>query len=800
MNFSNSNDKLSVDLWNKDVRKINQEDSNEAFRWYKNFKTGRKAFGRIAFKGDSQQFAHFALLDQNSKMSRVYNELLLKHWSIPRPTLLISVTGSAHMIKGIQGSLLDAFRRGLYESAAHTGAWIVSGGLNVGVMKEVGKARRQYSSAYSDSVPVIGIMNMNEIQGKQQLDIDLRSYKPIEVNRSKTVQTEKGQDLGNALDPNHKFMLAVDGEDKGEKLDSWSTFEFRRAFGTYINAEGGGPGSKNVQTVSVVFNGKIGTLLAVKEMLCESIPCVIVAGSGGVADLIRLGIEFLVEKGARDESVLNSELEMNEVYRALEKIDSQKVHEWLRKIDIKTKDSEETRQWEENLQIVLSQQDLIEVFYHNHRSTRLEHSILGALMNNLQKDDLVQQIKLCMRLNQIELAQDRIAKSTEIIKDSDANELMMEALLGNRVDFVKLLVDSSYVNISDFMTNKNLVELYIKGLEQDFSSAGGRSFFYQLCLKKNIVGEDSEKFTRWIKSLTEFPRNNGLSSIKKMPEIPRRLVLYEHLAYCERKLLGKAWSSVYERRAAEYSILEDQCLDPFRDIFLWCLIFKRVEMARIIWANSSEGLTFALAASVLSKMASKLDDRDTDVVQRYTRESKEYEQLAVDVFLESYKNDRGKSYKLLSRVQPSWGNSTCLELAVSGKCRDFVALVGVQELLSMIWRGNIHLDQPYRQVLICLGLPFLPFLPARLITFDITAKDNRISWRRKFLWTFQAPFSVFVYNVVFFFVYLFIFASVILSRFCYNPHWLELVLIAWTGTLLIEEARQVSWLSLERNI
>ena len=85
-------------------------------------------------------------------------------------------------------------------------------------------------------------------------------------------------------------------------------------------------------------------------------------------------------------------------------------------------------------------------------------------------------------------------------------------------------------------------------------------------------------------------------------------------------------------------------------------------------------------------------------------------------------------------------------------------------------------------------------------TFDIAAKDNHISWRRKFLWTFQAPFSVFVYNVVFFFVYLFIFASVVLSRFCYNPHWLELVLIAWTGTLLIEEARQVSLFSLERHI
>ena len=388
-------------------------------------------------------------------------------------------------------------------------------------------------------------------------------------------------------------------------------------------------------------------------MLCESIPCVVVAESGGVADLIRLGIEFLVEKGARDESVLNSESEMNEVYKALEKIDSQKVHEWLRKIDIKTKDSEETRQWEENLQIVLSQQDLIEVFYHNQRSTRLEHSILGALMNNLQKDDLIQQIKLCMRLNQIELAKDRIAKSTENIKDSEANELMMEALLGNRVDFVELLVDSSYINISSFMTNKRLVEMYVKGLEQDFSSTGGRSFFYELCLKKNIVAEDYDKFNRWIKSLTEFNNNNNGSNVldfKRTSAMPRKLFLFDNLAYCESKLLGKAWNSIYERRAVEYSILEDQCLDPFRDLFLWCLIFKRVEMARVIWANSSEGLTFALAASVLSKRASKLDDRDTDVVQRYTQESQEYQQLAVDVFLESYKNDRSKARLKLENI------------------------------------------------------------------------------------------------------------------------------------------------------
>ena len=38
----------------------------------------------------------------------------------------------------------DYFRRGLYESASSTNAWIISGGLNAGVMREVGAARRQY--------------------------------------------------------------------------------------------------------------------------------------------------------------------------------------------------------------------------------------------------------------------------------------------------------------------------------------------------------------------------------------------------------------------------------------------------------------------------------------------------------------------------------------------------------------------------------------------------------------------------------------------------------------------------------
>lgn len=144
-------------------------------------------------------------------------------------------------------------------------------------------------------------------------------------------------------------------------------------------------------------------------MVIESISVVLIADSGGVADFIRFGIEFLHKQGARDESVVNSESEHARVMNALEKIDSKMVVDLLQKSDIKTKNSDEIRLWEDTLLIILSQQDYINVFYYTTKSKKLEHTILGALINNLPSDDLAHQIRLCMKLNQVELARERIS-------------------------------------------------------------------------------------------------------------------------------------------------------------------------------------------------------------------------------------------------------------------------------------------------------------------------------------------------------------------------------------------------------
>ena len=211
-------------------------------------------------------------------------------------------------------------------------------------------------------------------------------------------------------------------------------------------------------------------------------------------------------------------------------------------------------------------------------------------------------------------------------------------------------------------------------------------------------------------------------------------------------------------------------------------------MAQMLWRTSDDGLSSALAAALLCRNVAKLDQRDTDIIEIYKRESEFYERSAVEIYQISYSKDPNTSYKLLTRVCNQWGKRTCLELAVESECREFMSIVGVQEQLSMIWRGNISMKQPYTAVFIALTFsPLLWFLPQWMITFDDRIPhyrrkrkrqlqgehDAHTKWWKKFMWLYQAPVSVFWFNVVFYFLFLAWFAIVLVSEFCLRPTWKE---------------------------
>jgi len=64
-------------------------------------------------------------------------------------------------------------------------------------------------------------------------------------------------------------------------------------------------------------------------------------------------------------------------------------------------------------------------------------------------------------------------------------------------------------------------------------------------------------------------------------------------------------------------------------------------------------------------------------------------------------------------------------------------------------------------------------------------------WYKKFLWLYQAPVSVFWWNMTFYLLYLALFGYVLTANFCLRPSIAEYVIIAWVFTFVLEEVRQI---------
>lgn len=114
-------------------------------------------------------------------------------WKLPTPQLIISVTGGADIFKLSTLRVRRAFQQGLIIAAVTTGqhncfsftmsfisfivekivdAWIITGGTNAGIMKEVGDAvdkLRYKNTKIPSKVQCIGICSWNYIRSMLSL-------------------------------------------------------------------------------------------------------------------------------------------------------------------------------------------------------------------------------------------------------------------------------------------------------------------------------------------------------------------------------------------------------------------------------------------------------------------------------------------------------------------------------------------------------------------------------------------------------------------------------------------------------
>ncbi|VFV24180.1 transient receptor potential cation [Lynx pardinus] len=238
------------------------------------------AFGDIVFTGLGQKVGKYVRLSQDTPPSVIYH-LMTQYWGLDVPNLLISVTGGAKDFN-MKPRLKSVFRRGLVKVAQTTGAWIITGGSHTGVMKQVGEAVRDFtlSSSHNEGeVVTVGVATWGTVHNREDLIHPLGGF-PAEY-----VMDEEGQGHLTCLDSNHSHFILVDDGTHGRYGVEIPLRTRLEKFISEQTKERGGVAIK-IPIVCVVLEGGPGTLHTIYNAITNGTPCVVVEGSGRVADVI----------------------------------------------------------------------------------------------------------------------------------------------------------------------------------------------------------------------------------------------------------------------------------------------------------------------------------------------------------------------------------------------------------------------------------------------------------------------------------------------------------------------------------
>ncbi|XP_011433265.3 transient receptor potential cation channel subfamily M member-like 2 isoform X3 [Magallana gigas] len=807
--------------------------------------TRTNAFGTVEFLGFGENERNYVRVDVDTKMKDMM-ELMMDVWGLEKPNLLISVTGGAKNFT-MKQKLKEEFRRGLMKVARSTGAWIITGGTNAGVMKHVGEAVRDYGlvSASTNPIIVIGVATWGCIQNKEDLtDSECRGKWPASYRLGKKQRPKES-----FLDPNHTHFVLVDN---GTQHQFGVEIPFRAWMENSIanmKTNTGKNASVYVPVVLLVLEGGPGTLETAHQAVANNTPIVIVQGSGRAADILAYAYQNSIgeEIGATDQEGKTKKITQTIFDASVEAEIRNQVEENFGKKNL-VRHCEMVKE-------TLKNRDLVTVFEFSiggrGSSKDIDRAILQALLR-ANKDQIFDQLKLALAWNRIDIAKSEIFTDDRFIQPSMLFEIMQSALILNRVTFVELLMDNG-VNLKDFLTKKRLLKLYNHRDLYDSSSNMMQEInkniqLYQLldkirrkngnekyislvdvgCLIQDLIGDF---YTPWylidpkVRDLdVEYLLDGVSAKCMGMPGIKKGILSMA---------TGQKQETVENELLTSDEFQVPDFDNPFQELFLWAVLLNRQEMAKILWKGGKDATAAALVASGMLNSLSRQTD-DTELAKKLKENSQEFSNLAIAVLNECYDVEEKKAQNLLIRELEHWGAATCVLLAVESNNKKFISQTACQTLLNNVWMGNLSLDNQLLQLLLCV---FIPPLILPVIKFkdnsdqdgvenlerkgvlrdkkrklekqktlssipvkeekedpqvDYESKPSNLSFWKKLYYFYTAPVIIFAHNVLSYVIFLGLYSYILLVKFNKDVSNEEIILIIWVFSIFAEEVRQVT--------
>ncbi|CAI2728827.1 unnamed protein product [Schistosoma spindalis] len=657
------------------------------------------AFGQIEFITEStsnHKPTEFVRISDEDKLEDVMI-LMKNYWKMmepEKPSLCISVIGGAKNFV-LEGHKKEVFYSGLVQAAQTTRAWIVTSGLNLGIIRVVGDALQEQSYStdkrmLSQQLRCIGIapwgyvLNRNTLVANNYED----HFHPIPYTVSTVIET--GQPV--SLNQNHTHYIFVD-EGKRLRYGGCESARFRAKLEKQIALpeEAGGFG---IPVVLVIVEGGHDVFIDARNSIKERVPVVICSGTGRAADILDMAFNFRLKHNQftsfteRECSILSQKLKIvsgkNKVEAALKMI-----------------------------QLIVQDTKLITTFDMN-KSDDLDLAILFALIKT--SSELDKQLRLALTWDRSDIAEAKIFRQGKQVKPEILEPIMMEALLRNKTDFVRILLQNGVV-MRQFLTFERLHRLYNESTQSNDLIRCLKN--YKLLTSEHLTVPSTKL------RLPVMINNEMTAGTEQSFTSPSRIYL-STICKLLRRMLGRYTNKIYDmdteilhgRRADWSRVSKLTFVSPFQELFLWAILYQRHKMALYFWERSEDSLTLALIACCLyTDMSKLLPTYDTEGKTKYESYVEEFESLAIGVLEECNGIDPEFTLYLVEGESSLWGGFNCLQLAAQSVRRKFISSQACQNSLDFAWCHGMRAN-----MLITSTILILPFL----LCFD-----HILSWEDK---------------------------------------------------------------------
>ncbi|RLV90179.1 hypothetical protein DV515_00014538, partial [Chloebia gouldiae] len=254
------------------------------------------AFGDIQFENLGKKGKYIRLSCDTD--SETLYDLMTQHWHLKTPNLVISVTGGAKNF-ALKPRMRKIFSRLIY-IAQSKGAWIFTGGTHYGLMKYIGEVVRDNTISRSS---------------EENVGSYLAHY----------IMDDLKRDPLYCLDNNHTHLLLVDNGTHGHPT---TEAKVRTQLEKYIS-ERVIPESNYGGKIPIVCFAQGGgkeTLKSINVAIKSKIPCVVVEGSGRIADVIA----SLVEAEGTPASSCVKESLLRFLPRTISRLSEEETESWIK--------------------------------------------------------------------------------------------------------------------------------------------------------------------------------------------------------------------------------------------------------------------------------------------------------------------------------------------------------------------------------------------------------------------------------------------------------------------------------------